>query len=132
MSSTPLVAAVAGGYGGLQWLGRTYGSTWSERRRSLPGDGLDRLFVWPNDRRWGNERGLDDLLIRQHDPRPRVVGVRVPDLDLFALRALAHQPLHRLARISDDPAGACRRGERATVVALARLELSEVGLRPPG
>lgn len=54
------------------------------------------------------------------------------DLDLFALRALAHQPLHRLARISDDPAGAWRRGERATVVALARLELSEVGLRPPG
>jgi len=54
------------------------------------------------------------------------------DLDLFALRALAHQPLHRLARISDDPAGDWRRGERATVVALARLELSEVGLRPPG
>lgn len=54
------------------------------------------------------------------------------DLDLFALRALAHQPLHRLARISDDPAGAWRRGERSTVVALARLELSDVGLRPPG
>ena len=54
------------------------------------------------------------------------------DLDLFALRALAHQPLHRLARISDDPAGAWRRGERSTVVALARLELREVGLRPPG
>ncbi|QIK66098.1 hypothetical protein G7072_06850 [Nocardioides sp. HDW12B] len=54
------------------------------------------------------------------------------DLDLFALRALAHQPLHRLARISDDPAGAWRRGDPDAVRALARLELSEVGLRPPG
>lgn len=56
----------------------------------------------------------------------------VDDLDLFALRALAHQPLHRLARISDDPAGAWRRGDPGVVRALARLELSEVGLRPPG
>jgi hypothetical protein len=53
------------------------------------------------------------------------------DLDLFALRALANQPLHRLARISDDPAGAWRRREPQTVLELARLELSEVGLRPP-
>ena len=29
------------------------------------------------------------------------------DLDLFALRAMARQPMHRLARVSDDPAGAC-------------------------
>lgn len=53
------------------------------------------------------------------------------DLDLFALRALARQPMHRLARISDDPAGAWRRREPAVVHELAVLELREVGLHPP-
>jgi hypothetical protein len=53
------------------------------------------------------------------------------DLDLFALRAMARQPLHVLARISDDPAGAWRRGERPVIHALAALELREEGLRPP-
>ncbi len=53
------------------------------------------------------------------------------DLDLFALRAMAHQPLHVLARISDDPAGAWRRGDPAVVRELAVLELRSVGLRPP-
>jgi len=51
------------------------------------------------------------------------------DLDLFALRAMARQPLHRLARISDDPAGAWRRGDPVVVRALADLELSESGMR---
>ena len=55
----------------------------------------------------------------------------VDDLDLFALRALAHQPLPRLARISDDPAGAWRRGDREIVERLAHLELAASGLRPP-
>ncbi len=54
-----------------------------------------------------------------------------PDLDLFALRAMANQPMPRLAGISDDPAGAWRRGERDVIRALAVLELREVGLRPP-
>ncbi len=54
-----------------------------------------------------------------------------PDLDLFALRAMANQPMQRLARISDDPAGAWRRGDRDVVRALAVLELKEAGLRPP-
>ncbi|MBM6399709.1 hypothetical protein [Phycicoccus sonneratiae] len=54
-----------------------------------------------------------------------------PDLDLFALRAMANQPMQRLARISDDPAGAWRRGEADVVRALAVLELKESGLRPP-
>ncbi|GAB3679686.1 hypothetical protein [Angustibacter aerolatus] len=54
-----------------------------------------------------------------------------PDLDLFALRAMAHQPMHRLARISDDPAGAWRRGDRTVIHQLATLELKAVGLRPP-
>jgi hypothetical protein len=53
------------------------------------------------------------------------------DLDLFALRAMAHQPLHVLAGIDPDPAGAWRRGEPQVIDALARLELRSVGLRPP-
>ena len=53
------------------------------------------------------------------------------DLDLFALRAMVHQPLHVLARIDADPAGAWRRGETAVIDELARLELRAVGLRPP-
>lgn len=54
------------------------------------------------------------------------------DLDLFALRALANQPMTRLAPISDDPVGAWRRGERPVVRSLALLELRDAGLRPPG
>lgn len=52
------------------------------------------------------------------------------DVDLFALRAMTHQPLHRLARISGDPAGAWRRGDADVVRALAELELRDVGLMP--
>lgn len=51
------------------------------------------------------------------------------DLDLFALRAMARQPLHLLARISDDPAGAWRRGDQSVIAALASLELKSEGLR---
>ena len=54
-----------------------------------------------------------------------------PDLDLFALRAMANQPMPRLARVSDDPAGAWRRGEIDVIHALALLELRDSGLRPP-
>lgn len=54
-----------------------------------------------------------------------------PDLDLFALRAMANQPMPRLARVTDDPAGAWRRGDREVVRALALLELRDAGLRPP-
>ncbi len=53
------------------------------------------------------------------------------DLDLFALRAMARQPMHRLARISADPAGAWRAREPVTVRRLAELELRTSGLRPP-
>jgi methyl-accepting chemotaxis protein len=53
------------------------------------------------------------------------------DLDLFALRALAHQPMHVLAEISDDPVAAWR-GQDATVIQkLADLELRRSGLRMP-
>lgn len=54
------------------------------------------------------------------------------DLDLFALRALAHQPLHVLARVSPDPARAWRERDSAVVGRLAALELRAAGLRPPG
>ncbi|GGB65865.1 membrane protein [Knoellia flava TL1] len=53
------------------------------------------------------------------------------DLDLFALRAMANQPMAVLARVSDDPSGAWRRGDRETIRALALLELRDSGLRPP-
>ena len=52
------------------------------------------------------------------------------DLDLFALRALSRQPMTVLARISDDPAGAWRRGDVAVIDALAYLELADTGLSP--
>ena len=53
------------------------------------------------------------------------------DLDLFALRALAHQPMHVLAKVSDDPAGEWRRRDPGVTRALAELELRASGLRPP-
>ena len=52
------------------------------------------------------------------------------DLDLFALRALTHQPMRVLAKVSDDPAGDWRRRDPAVVTRLAELELKDVGLRP--
>lgn len=53
------------------------------------------------------------------------------DLDLFALRAMAHQPMATLARISPDPAGSWRRGDTEVIRALGALELKSQGLRPP-
>jgi hypothetical protein len=53
------------------------------------------------------------------------------DLELFALRAMANQPMHQLAKVSDDPVGAWQRGDRTVVHALAKLEMRSVGLRPP-
>lgn len=53
------------------------------------------------------------------------------DLDLFALRAMAHQPLDLLARVSADPAGAWRRRDTVVIRDLATLELRDEGLRPP-
>ncbi|HET8989150.1 MAG TPA: hypothetical protein VFN43_11600 [Humibacillus sp.] len=53
------------------------------------------------------------------------------DLDLFALRAMARQPMRALAKVSDDPAGAWRRRDREVIHQLALLELRDQGLRPP-
>ena len=54
------------------------------------------------------------------------------DLDLFALRAMSNQPMHRLARISPDPVRAWRDGDAEVVRALAVLEMKDAGLTPPG
>lgn len=53
------------------------------------------------------------------------------DLDLFALRAMVGQPMHVIARISDDPVAAWRRGDREVIHALAAVELRRSGLEPP-
>jgi len=53
------------------------------------------------------------------------------DLDLFALRAMANQPMHRLAKISDDPVAAWRDGDRDIIAKLADLELRSTGLKAP-
>jgi hypothetical protein len=59
------------------------------------------------------------------------VVARARDLDLLALRALAHQPTRQLLRVSGDPAAAWRRDDAAVVRDLAQLELSALGLRSP-
>ncbi|MEP6462856.1 MAG: hypothetical protein ABJC62_05440 [Frankiaceae bacterium] len=51
------------------------------------------------------------------------------DLDLFALRALARQPMPVLRGVAPDPVASWRRGDVETVRALAQLELRELGLR---
>lgn len=53
------------------------------------------------------------------------------DLDLFALRALARQPMHVLAQLSDDPAGDWRSGDPVLIQRLAEVELRDCGLTPP-
>jgi hypothetical protein len=60
------------------------------------------------------------------------VVARARDLDLLALRALAHQPTRQLLRVSGDPAAAWRRDDTAVVRDLAMLELNALGLRPRG
>ena len=55
---------------------------------------------------------------------------RAVDLDLFAIRALAGQPLSQLRRLGPDPAGAYLRQEPGATEALAELELAAAGLRP--
>jgi hypothetical protein len=39
--------------------------------------------------------------------------------------------MHRLAKVSDDPAGAWRRGDPEVVRELALLALHDAGLAPP-
>jgi hypothetical protein len=76
---------------------------------------------------WGFLRGR---FVRRATAAQRFIDAAA-DLDLFALRAMALQPMHRLAEVSDDPSGAWRRGDAATIRQLALLELRDTGLRPP-
>ena len=55
-----------------------------------------------------------------------------PDMDIFAMRALMNQPLAVLSTISDDPVGAWRSGDALVIAELARLEVTSIGLTPPG
>jgi len=76
---------------------------------------------------WGLLRGR---FVRRASAAQRFIDDSA-DLDLFALRAMARQPMRRLASVSADPAGAWRRGDQATIRSLALLELRDCGLRPP-
>jgi hypothetical protein len=49
--------------------------------------------------------------------------------ELFALRALAGQPVRKLAAISGDPVAAWRAGDEAAIRELADLELRDLGVR---
>ncbi len=44
---------------------------------------------------------------------------------------MTSQPMHVLARISDDPVAAWRRGDQQVIDALAEVELRRNGLRLP-
>jgi hypothetical protein len=78
---------------------------------------------------------LGYLPIRWRFVREATAGQRFvdssADLDLFALRAMANQPMHRLARVSSDPVRAWQAGDHEVIRALAVLELKEAGLSPP-
>ena len=50
--------------------------------------------------------------------------------DLLAVRALARQPLRRLAGLGPEIVAGWKAGDPAATQALARLELDELGLRP--
>jgi len=80
------------------------------------------LLVWlPLRIRW----------IRRATAASRVRG-SAAGRDLLALRALATQPLTKLARLGPDVAESWRRADDSTVEALAALELRSLGLRPRG
>lgn len=57
-------------------------------------------------------------------------GLRIDaaDLHLFAIRAVARQPLYELRRVCPDPAAALQQGDYE---ALATLELASLGLKVP-
>ena len=118
------LAAVAGGYAGLLWLGRTYGATRAERRSSLPGDGLcadpqivtthavsidappERVWPWLVQMGWGRgqwytARWVDRLLFPHNGPSADVL---VPELQRLAVgdRILDGPPEADCAFLVDD------------------------------
>jgi hypothetical protein len=82
------------------------------------------LVVWlPRRIRWIIATSAAKRLLRASADDDRA-------LDLFALRALVHQPLTRLTNIADDPVEAWRTQDRVAVQNLAELELAQLGLYP--
>ena len=76
---------------------------------------------------WALQRWLPDRLTWA-----RTAGAATSlrgDVELFALRAAVHRPLHELAALGPDPVGRWRRGEPGAAQALADLELRAAGLR---
>lgn len=55
----------------------------------------------------------------------------IDDVELFALRALNNRSLSELASVGPAPAAALRSGDNTIILALARLELGALGIRPP-
>ncbi len=59
----------------------------------------------------------------------RLTRLGAASADLLAARALARQPLSRLARLAPDVVPGWKAGDPAATAALAQLELDELGLR---
>lgn len=101
----PAAATAVAGYAGLQWLGRAYGSTRSERHRALPGDELcprpqivtthavtidaPAPYVWPwlvqmgwGRGQWYTARWVDRLLFPANGPS---AGTLVPEWQQLAV-----------------------------------------------
>ncbi|XVV14227.1 hypothetical protein ACQP2X_07745 [Actinoplanes sp. CA-131856] len=77
------------------------------------------LFLWlPLRIRWIRRAGVATSV--RNEPAGR---------DLLALRALAGQPLNRLAKMGPDIAQSWRNGDPEAVDALAELELRRLGLK---
>jgi hypothetical protein len=77
------------------------------------------LFAWlPMRVRWIRRASYANTLSRSQNGR-----------DLLALRAIARQPLRKLAKLDGDAADAWRAGDPAIVDKLAALELRSLGLR---
>jgi len=55
----------------------------------------------------------------------------IDDVELFALRAQNNRSLSELASVGPAPAAALRSGDNTIILALARLELGALGIRPP-
>ena len=88
-----------------------------------------KLAQW-NDQSAGTTRPLGRHPARRTTAARHLVDADA-DVDLFALRAMTTQPMHVLARITDDPVGAWRRRDARLIRELGSLELRAAGLRPP-
>jgi hypothetical protein len=61
----------------------------------------------------------------------RLVRAGSASAELLAVRALARQPLHRLARVGPETLAGWKAGNPVATAELARLELAEIGLNGP-